>query len=820
MILYIYLLSAAGLLICAKAQILATNSTARIDILDYVDLFIGSRQGGNTFIGASRPYGLAKAVADCTGDTGGNTAGFTTDGSPVTGFSGMHDAGTGGEPSLGNFPLFPELCPGDDINNCVYSKADRAISVDNSSIIARPGYFSLTMRNGIKAEMAVGERAALYEFTYPNTATSSQGIYGNSSLGAAAAVNGEGNISPLVLIDLTDLQDSRSHAAINIDERSGRMTGNGTFKPSFGLGTYSLFFCADFASSTGMRDNGLHINTRADTQPKQIQLNEGINAFYYQAGGWIRFLPDNSSNQTVISVRQGLSYISSEQACANMERDIPDSSKTGLTRWSLPALVNETQDLWRQKLAPVTITPGPGVGKDYLTLFYSAVYRTMLNPQNYTGENPLWQSSEPYFDSLYAIWDEFRAQFPFLTIVDPKAMSEIVRGLLNIQQHLGWLPDSRMSTDKGFTQGGSNADVVLADAYAKNLSTEIDFHAALEAVLKDAEQEPFDWGVNGRGGLVSWHSLGYIPYLDYDYLGFGVIAHSISRTLEYAYNDYCVGMLGKGLGLSNYTTYLQRSFNFQNIFKADQRASLFGVDTGFVGYYQPKFQNGTWGYQDPVACATVTGTFCSLTSNPSETFESSIWEYTFFVPHAFGTLISMLGGADLFNKRLDYFYTSGLLDISNEPSFLSVYAYHYSGRPALSAERVHSFIPSMFNTTYGGLPGNDDSGAMAAWTLFGLLGLFPNAGQNVYLIIPSFFKEVSIKSPKTGKTATVRNINFDSTYKAIYIQSATLNGKPYTKNWIGHEFFDQGMILELTLATKESSWGQSAQDLPPSLSEM
>jgi putative alpha-1,2-mannosidase len=175
-----------------------------------------------------------------------------------------------------------------------------------------------------------------------------------------------------------------------------------------------------------------------------------------------------------------------------------------------------------------------------------------------------------------------------------------------------------------------------------------------------------------------------------------------------------------------------------------------------------------------------------------------------------------MGGEQAFISRLDFFHTSGLADISNEPVFLTAFLYHYAGRPALSARRIHTYIPSSFKATTDGLPGNDDSGAMGAFLFFSLLGLFPVAGQNVYLITPPFVEEVSITSPLTGKTATVRNVGFDPSYKNIYIQSATVNGRPYTKSWIGHEFFMSGWTLELVLGEAESDWGRDAAARPPS----
>jgi len=206
----------------------------------------------------------------------------------------------------------------------------------------------------------------------------------------------------------------------------------------------------------------------------------------------------------------------------------------------------------------------------------------------------------------------------------------MLRSLLDTYKHLGWLPDCRMSLCKGFTQGGSNADIVLVDAFVKNV-TGVDYQLAYEAVVNDAENEPLDWSNEGRGGLTSWKALGYIPYLDYDYLGFGTNSRSISRTLEYSYDDFCIATLAKALGKENdYLKYISRASNWKKLFKEDQKSYINGNDTGFVGFLQPKYLNGTWGEQDPILCSPLDG-FCSLTSNPQETFEDSIWEYQLLV---------------------------------------------------------------------------------------------------------------------------------------------------------------------------------------------
>lgn len=188
-----------------------------------------------------------------------------------------------------------------------------------------------------------------------------------------------------------------------------------------------------------------------------------------------------------------------------------------------------------------------------------------------------------------------------------------------------------------------------------------------------------------------------------------------------------------------------------------------------------------------------------------------------FVPHDQASLITLYGGPGSFVSRLDYLHDRSITYIGNEPAFLTVFQYHYAGRPALSALRSHFYIPSSFSPTPAGLPGNDDSGAMGSFLAFAMMGLFPNPGQDVYLVTPPYFEEVNITHPLTGKTARVRNVGFDPSYGNVYIQSATLDGEVYTRSWVDHSFFTEGKELVLTLGRNESTWGTRIEDLPPSL---
>ena len=201
----------------------------------------------------------------------------------------------------------------------------------------------------------------------------------------------------------------------------------------------------------------------------------------------------------------------------------------------------------------------------------------------------------------------------------------------------------------------------MADAYVKGLEGGIDYDTVYQAVVKDAEVEPYDWSNEGRGGLDSWKSLGYIPVEDFDYKGFGTFTRSISRSLEYAYNDFCVSQIAGGLGKQgDVEKYHSRSQNWRNLFDPTQTSNLLNssTSTGFMGFFQPKYLNQTFGFQDPLICSNTddSGTACSLTNNAQETFESSIWEYQFFVPHQQSSLITSLGGPQSFVRRLNYLH--------------------------------------------------------------------------------------------------------------------------------------------------------------------
>jgi putative alpha-1,2-mannosidase len=507
-------------------------------------------------------------------------------------------------------------CPGDEINNCPIR--EKFIAYDSKSLKATPGYFSITLANGIKAEMTAANRTALYKFHFA----------------PAFNVSDTARFGPAFSIELSDLPGTRKEGGAVVDAQTGRIHGNGTFNPSFGIGTYTSYFCMDFQGAK-IRDAGVWKNTKAGKAPAVRVVPDGVNgnnAPGLQAGTWIRFFP--GLNGTTVNIRVGLSFISERRACENAEREVPD--------FGFERVYKENVAAWKQKLSPIEVDAF-GVNEDLQKTFWSGIYRNFISPQDYTGENPLWRSTEPYYDSYYCIWDSYRSMHQLLTLMDPHSQTLMVRSLIDIYRHEGYLPDCRMSLCKGFTQGGSNADTLLVDSWLKGIEDGVDWETGYRAMVKDAEVEPINWSVEGRGGLDSWKSLGYIPMDDFDPLGSGAFTRSISRTVEYAYNDYCIGVMANLTGRrDDYVKYINNSHNWKNLWKAEQTSLVRGADTGFVGFLQPRLSNGTWDYQDPVVCShELNFDGCYLNPTGSETYEGSPWLYTLYVPGMYSSFSSI-----------------------------------------------------------------------------------------------------------------------------------------------------------------------------------
>lgn len=286
------------------------------------------------------------------------------------------------------------------------------------SVEARPGYFSIELASQVRAEMTASMHAALYRFTFPpghivSYPTSEENITVHSN--------------PVLLVDLQDLGGSSLSmgAGCQVYPDSGRMIGEGLFMPSFGKGSYKAYFCADF---NGARIQRGGVFTGDNPVTNATYMNGVDRGFWNPSGSGGTWLQFERPPTDQILARVGISFKSADQACHNAEGEIPDFDFDGT--------VQRAQDAWREKLSVVQVE-ATGVSRELQTVFWSGLYRSLLSPQNYTGENPLWESDEPYYDSFYCIWDSFRAQHPMLSILDPVAQTEMVRALVDIYRHAG-----------------------------------------------------------------------------------------------------------------------------------------------------------------------------------------------------------------------------------------------------------------------------------------------------------------------------------------------------------------------------------------------
>jgi predicted alpha-1,2-mannosidase len=497
----------------------------------------------------------------------------------------------------------------------------------------------------------------------------------------------------------------------------------------------------------------------------------------------------------------GISFISSLKAKQNIDTEIP--------HWSFEKTLTETRNSWETLLKKIEIDNS--ATPDQQKMFYTALYHTMLMPVDRTDENPLWESGTPYYDDFYAIWDTYRSSSPLITLITPSRQVDIINALLQIYKREGYMPDARSGNSNGRTQGGSNAEVLIADAFVKGLKG-INYNLALEAMLKDATIPP---GGNeekeGRGGLTDYNGLGYVSTS---------FVRAGNRTLEYAYNDYCLATVAGGIKRKGeYRRFLKQSDNWQNLWRNIK-------DNGATGFIMPKDAAGKW--VDSIRCDMSNGRASYIPYTPLAQdwpicvcwwcgffYEASSWEYSLSVPHDVAMLIKKSGGADAFKKRLDILFEKELYNVGNEPSFLSPNLYHWIGRPDLSSDRIQKVVNKNYNASHSGIPGNDDSGAMSSWLAFHMMGLYPNAGQSYYLINSPFVKQTVIHL-ENGKDFTITAKNFSAENK--FIKSATLNGIPFNKSWIEHKDIVNGgeLILEMG-ATASTVWG--AQQLPPSKSD-
>lgn len=726
------------------------------DYTRYVDPFIGADGGGYAFPGPALPSGMVKVGPDCNELT--ENSGWDARGN-IVGFSHTHINGSGGGCKYGNILLMPTV---GTVNPNDYSSP-------RANEYAEVGLYSVDLtRYNTSVRLSAGGHAAIHEYTFPATNQANVLMDMGSFLSSVERQEFVG--SEVRILSNTEVEGySRIRGGWNM----GR--------------AYTVYFYARFerpATSYGTWKSGKsYPGTKS-----QYDSNE-------KTGAWLTF---DTREARTIRVKVAISYMGVNKARENM-KEMPG--------WDLDQVRMNALKEWNKILGQIRVEGG---SEESRKIFYSSVYRIFLQPTNYKGENPVWQSDKPYYGDYHAIWDTYRATHPFITLLRPSLEADMVESLVDIYRFDHYMPDARTSHDNGRTQGGSNCDMLVADALVKGVKG-IDYETALQAMLKNATVPPGDdERKQGRGGLQDYNRIGYVSTA-FERCG--------TRTLEYSANDYAIATVAKRLGKKElYEQYRQKAASWENLWNPDIESF------GFKGFIWPRNADGTW---------VDTAKFNVFASGSFEHpfYETFSWEYSFYVPHDMKRLIEKMGGKEAFAKRLDTYFTRsfpgkrddllfytrlvGMCQISNEPSFLTPSLYCYVNQPWKTAKIVRQILATQYNSTRSGVPGNDDSGSMGAWYAFHAMGFYPNAAQDVYLISSPVFPKVTI-TLENGKQVVITAKNAGE--KNIYVQSCRFNGKPFNNCWFRHSDIANGATIEFVMGDQPSSWAANGE-LPPSMSD-
>jgi predicted alpha-1,2-mannosidase len=716
------------------------------DLTHNVDPFIGVDWGGNTFVGSAIPYGMVKLGPDmATFDGRRSGFGYFSFGN-ILGFSHLHLSGAQGK--YGNILVAP-VTGALDLTDIKTPRTDE---------IAKVGYYRAKLtRYRVDAELTSSRRVGFHRYTFPASQQSHITVNVVSALDLGSGVESQKFLGAEIYLP-------SNHEAQGVARFKGGWNEGGEYKVYY----YMVLDTPVSATQTWI---GTTLSAAKDasviaTTPEGPSIGATFD-FSTKAG-------------QIVQVKLGISVLSVEQARQNVQQEVPG--------WNFDTVHAAATALWNAELAKLSLSGETDAQRREL---YTAMYHIMLMPTDRTGENPDWQSTEPYYDDYYAIWDTYRSSSPLLTLISPDRQRDIVRSLIDIYRHTGYMPDARSGNDNGRTQGGSNANVVVADAWVKGLKG-IDYETAFKAMEHDATVPPENAQKEGRGGLKDYNERGYITLAD---------ERAGSRTVEYAYDDFAISEVACGLGKKEEAAvYASHAHNFEHLWDKDMTV------LGFKGFLRPRNPDGSWA--EPYL--TVRGTW------PDFMYEGDIWTYSLYAPQDMRRLIEMAGGTDLFNRRLDFIFTRGHFDVTNEPGFLMPDLYNYAGRPDKTADIVRLLLEKAFTDSRAGIPGNDDSGAMSSWLIFQMLGFYPVAGQDIYLISTPSIPGASL-TLGNGKALRIIAKNLDRSGLNHYVQSVTLNDVDLPNSWFRHAQIKDGGTFVFTMGSAPSTWGRAVP--PPSMSD-
>ena len=723
------------------AAISGVTMRAQRQPVDWVNVHIGTGSGRIGY-GGSMPFVVPPfGMTDWTAQTRQNklgTVSYKYDDTSLSGFMGTH------QPAIwmgdyGYVTLMPE------VDGLKTNPDERKLSYKHADEIARPDYYSVRMDAGkgraIRTEMTATDRCALMRFTFPANA-SSMIVVEASRPGVAGFVQVDS-----ARHDISGYNPDRMDAVL------GPMP----------LKNFKGYFVVQFSKS--FVGAGTYGPADGERRP--------------ETGAYVRFA---TTRGEVIEARVGTSFISVDQARANLKAEIP--------AWDFARVRRELAAGWNAKLREVGVE---GATEDQRAMVYTGLYHALLYPREfseyghyYSAFDDSIHAGESY--TAYSIWDTFRAEFSLLTLLAPERIDGMISALLQNYQEGGWMPKWPNPSYTNIMIG-THADSLVAESMEKGFKG-FDYGVAWDAVYKDAmtppegdtmrrwyDREP-QTPYEARGGLTYSKVLGYVPN--------DKTAESASRTLEDAYDDWCVAQVAKKMGkMDEYQFFMTRSLNYEHVFN---------TATGFM---QAKNSDGSW--------AGI---------NEGWT-EGNKWVYTWAVMHDIPGLMKLMGGRDIYNSKLDEHFSGGHNIHKNEPSHHYGYLYDYSGEPWKTQAKVREIAAAEYGNLPAGLDGDDDCGQMSAWYIFTAMGFYPlNPASGEYLIGSPLFARMTLKLAG-GKEFVVSAEKNSATN--VYIQSATLNGKPLTIPVIRYSDIVGGGELRFVMGAVPSKWG--AEWNPPSLRE-
>lgn len=499
---------------------------------------------------------------------------------------------------------------------------------------------------------------------------------------------------------------------------------------------------------------------------------------------------DNAPAQVMLKV--GISPVSSENALSSINAEIPG--------WDFNKIVNSANAKWTKQLAKINVQTRDENAK---RVFYTAMYHTMIGPALFNDHDGTYRGTDkkvytnPGFDNytVFSLWDTYRSAAPLSTLLHTDRVNSFVNSMLAIYRQQGKLPVWPLMGNETNCMVGYHAVPLIADAYLKGFKG-FDANAALEAMKVTSTRDEF--------GLKYVKERGYIPS-DKEY-------ESVSKAMEYAIDDWCIAAMAKKMGrMDDYQLYAKRAAYYKNYFDST------------IKFVRPRMNDGSWKTPyDPFRSIHEKGDFT----------EGNGWQYTWLVPQDVEGLIGLMGGDEPFTKKLDSLFEaksdmgaeaspdiSGLIGMyahGNEPSHHVTYMYTYAGNQWKTAEKVRQVISQFYTSKPDGLAGNEDVGAMSSWLVLSSVGFYPvNPAKGLYVFGSPLFDKASLQL-QGGKTFTVQAVNNSGENK--YIQSITLNGKPYTKSYIKHEDIVKGGTLTIKMGNKPNyDFGKPAADRPNSL---